>query len=720
MAIKDTQVQLFQSLFKGREDIYARRWERDGKSGYMPAYEVNWDEYEKHKALGGTFKNFKHKKLAPVTPAVVRRHLSGIETVGMYPLLKNNSSWLLAVDFDKENWLDESRRFLEVCSRNGVSAYLERSRSGEGGHVWVFFEKMYPAWKSRKIAFQWLREAEILSDFDKETSFDRLFPNQDYLSGKGFGNLIALPLNKKWMANGNTCFIDPDSTESFADQWKYLEGVQKVSVEILDKLFHSVTNTSSTQTMSGVETDGKLKLVLDKQVWLNKAQLSSELVGYIREQLNFINSDYLMKKKLGRSTWETEKYFKLIGEEDEEIVIPRGFLPELIAFCRTQNIAFEIDDRRKKHPFVSYRSGIVLYPWQEEALEPTSKKDFGVLVAPPGLGKTIMGLELIARKQQPALIVVHRKQLFDQWVERVQSFLGIPEKDIGKFSGDHKKKGKDITVGMIQSLKTMEEDNNLLNAFGTIIVDECHHIPAKTFRETITRFSSYYLYGLTATPMRKNNDEHLIYVYIGKVLAEIPSEFLDQNTSSTVHINIRETSLKAPFDFKIDEYETLSRMLVYDTARNQMIIDDLKKVIEQKKSVLLLTERKGHIEVLNLYLKENFETIALSGDDSKRSQESKMKQIHAGHFQIVLSTGQFFGEGIDVDQFDCLFLVYPFAFKGKLIQYLGRITRSDKLPVIYDYRDKHIHYFEKLFKKRNQFYNEIRKANQMTMGFVDE
>jgi len=717
MSVTSEKIHLFQSLFKGRKDIYARKWEKNGQSGYMHAYEVNWEEYEKYKALGGTFQEFKHKKLIPFTETAIRRHLSGTETIGIYPLLKSNTSWLLAVDFDKENWLEECRQFLKICEQKNIPACLERSRSGEGGHIWIFFEDKYPAWKSRKIAFHLLREAGTLSEFDKNTSFDRLFPNQDYHSGKGFGNLIALPLNKKWMDNGNTCFIDPGSAKPFEDQWKFLEGIQKISATRLDELLQSFTSTTSISTENRNQTKEKLKLILDKQIWLSKAQLSPGLVSFIREQLNFINSDYLMKKKIGRSTWQTEKYFKLIEEQDDRIFIPRGFLPELIAFCSEQKIEIEIDDQRKKHSHVTYNSSIHLYPWQEKALEPTSKKDFGVLVAPPGTGKTIMGLELIARKQQPALIVVHRQQLFDQWIERIESFLGIPEKDIGKFSGSDKKTGLDITVGMIQSLKQIGYENKLLDSFGTIIVDECHHIPAKTFRETITRFNSYYLYGLTATPMRKNNDENLIYVYIGKIFSEIPSEFLDEAQPSTIQINIRETNLKVPFDYKIDDYETLSRILVYDTARNQMIVDDLEKVVDQKKAILLLTERKGQIEVLNLYLKNKFETITLSGDDSKRSKESKMEQIHAGHFQIVLSTGQFFGEGIDVDKFDCLFLVYPFAFKGKLIQYIGRITRSNQLPLIYDYRDKKINYFEKLFKQRNRFYNEIRKANQMTMDF---
>jgi superfamily II DNA or RNA helicase len=714
--ISEKQITLFQSVFKGREDVHARRWKNEDRDGYMPAYNVDWERYEKHKALGGTFQNFKHKELAPLTPAAIRKHLLGKETIGIYPLLKDNTSWLLAADFDKENWMGESRQFLQVCEQHNIPAYLERSRSGNGGHVWIFFQQLCPAWKSRKMAFHLLREAGILSEFEKDASFDRLFPNQDYHSGKGLGNLIALPLNKQWMADGNTCFIDPDTGKSFSDQWKFLAEVQKLPASPLDKVYASIENSSSPSPASVSQSEGELEIVLDNQVWLNRDNIPSLVVSYIRDQLNFINSDYLIKKKLGRSTWQTEKYFNLIGEKGNHVIIPRGSLPDLIAYCKKQEVSYHIEDRRQKKSPVTFRSSIELYPHQEKALELTTKKDFGVIVAPPGSGKTIMGLELIARKQQPALIVVHRKQLFDQWIERIESFLGIPEKDIGKFSGSHKKKGKDITVGMIQTLKQNEESDRILDSFGTIIVDECHHIPAKTFRETIIRFSSYYLYGLTATPMRKNNDEDLIYVYIGNILSEITADFLDDEKSSTIQINIRETALQAPFDYRIDDYETLSRILVHDTARNQLIVDDLTKVIDNKKTVLLLTERKAHIKVLNLYLKDRFETITLSGDDSKGSQQSKMKQIHAGHFQIVLSTGQFFGEGVDVDQFDCLFLVYPFAFKGKLIQYIGRITRSNQIPVIYDYRDRQIEYFEKLFKKRNRFYDEIRKANQMTMN----
>lgn len=341
----------------------------------------------------------------------------------------------------------------------------------------------------------------------------------------------------------------------------------------------------------------------------------------------------------------------------------------MVKFCKEKSIGFEIKDERQKKEGVEFDSNISLYDYQEDALEITDKKDFGVIVAPPGSGKTIMGLELIARKQQPALIIVHRKQLLDQWVERIQSFLGIPKKEIGQIAtAKNHRIGKKITVAMIQSLVKLDDVKEFANSFGTIIIDECHHIPAKTFREAIINFNAYYLYGLTATPIRKNNDEQLIFVYIGEILAQANPAIIKNETEADheISINIKETNLYAPFDYKIDKYETISKILIFDTARNKMIIDDIISQVEERKQILVLTERKEHINVLNLYLKERFETITISGDDPESVRKSKLAQIKMGHFQIVISTGQYFGEGIDIDKLDCLFLVYPFAFEGKL------------------------------------------------------
>ena len=477
----------------------------------------------------------------------------------------------------------------------------------------------------------------------------------------------------------------------------------------MEKLYFDLVEKESKPEIHSTASSDELTIILRNQVFLRRREIPHKLTVFIREHLNFPNADYFVKKRMGRSVYKTEMFFKLIEEGPEEVMLPRGFVAQLVQFCRASAIPFRLEDQRKKLPEVSFASIIELYPHQEAALRPPEKKDFGVIVAPPGAGKTIIGLELIARKAQPALIIVHRKQLLDQWVERIQTFLQIPKADIGQIGAGKKKIGEKITVGMVQSLNKNEKLGEIGRQFGTVIIDECHHIPAKTFRETITYFDAYYLYGLTATPKRKMNDEKLIYVFIGEIISNVRTiEQIQQQRSVSIHI--RETALSVPFKYQLDHYETLSRILIYDTQRNDLVVKDISREIQQGRRALVLTERVDHVQVLSLYLKKQFEIIALTGKDSARSRTSKIAQIKQGHFQVILSTGQFLGEGVDLPQLEVLFLVYPFAFEGKLIQYLGRVMRSSKPPVIYDYRDSQIEYFEKLFKQRRKHYNKLGKG----------
>ena len=704
-------IDIYKSLFRGREDIYAVRWEKDGRGGYMPAYKVDWTDYNRHKAKGGTFANYEKKEYLPINDGAINEHLSGKITMGIYPLLSDNTSFFIAADFDEDNWQESICKLYHTCREAELPAVIERSRSGNGGHLWLFFEENIPAFQSRKIMFELLLQASIISKFEKEPSFDRLFPNQDTHSGKGIGNLIALPLQGNSLKQGNSCFLEPDSFKPVKDQWVFLKTIKKVSKQKINTLYLQLSgNTKEVFTSKYAESQSgfELEILINSEIYLKRVQLNQKLTEFLRDNLNFLNSDYIVKKRLGRTTYSVEKYFKLIEETPEGIIIPRGFAPTLVRFCNSENIPIKVIDERCKQAEITINSKINLLPHQQEVIEQTESKDFGVIVSPPGSGKTIIGLELIARKKQPTLILVHRKQLFDQWVERIQSFLSIPKKQIGQIGNQKDKIGVEITVAIIQSL-TRGGLDELKNKFGMVIVDECHHIPAKSFREVITQLNCYYLYGLTATPKRKNNDEKLIYVYIGNIIYEMTQKELLEQQNSKAEINIRETDLFVPFDYKTDHYETVSRVLIYDTSRNNLILKDIDENISRFKSILILTERKSHVDILNLYLKEKYETIAISGDDSERSRRSKLEQIEQGHFQIIISTGQYFGEGIDISALECLFIVYPFTFEGKLVQYIGRIQRSGKPPVIFDYRDSRINYFEKMFKQRNRYYNKLRK-----------
>ena len=696
-------INTFRSIFKGREDVFAIRWEKSGKSGYMPTYHYDLYHYRTHKMNGGTFANYPHKTYLPLTDNEIHKHLNGVQQIGVYPLQQDNTSWFLVADFDKQNWKDEAVKFLNSCKDKNIPAYLERSRSGNGGHVWIFFDNRYPAIRSRKIFISILEQSGAFSMFDKSSSFDRLFPNQDFLSGKGLGNLVALPFFKPAMENGNSCFINPETFEPHTDQWQFLNEIERVSIEVLDKLFQEISTTKKLPIPK--KDNSKLSITLQKNIRIQRDGLTTLLINFLKDELNFANSEFFIKKKSGKNTFGTERYFKSVEETENEVILPRGFIGKLLRFCKEQNLEFDFQDNRKPKEEIQYSFNANLRNHQEKVIDTVSKKDFGVIVAPPGSGKTVMGLKIIAGKKQPALILVHRKQLLEQWQERVQAFLGIPKHEIGIIGKGKAKIGKQITIATIQSLPKQIEQ--IQNQFGTILVDECHHIPAETFRNTIEKLNTFYLYGLTATPFRKYNDDKLIFAFLGDIISEVQSNEIENFKHA--QIIVRNTDLDVPFNSKTDNFETLSKILVHDSERNKLILNDIKSELSKGKRIAIITERKEHIDTLYLFLKQSYEVITLSGDDSETNRKSKWQTLQQGNFQVLITTGQYFGEGSDLSNISSLFLVYPFSFKGKLIQYIGRVQRSEINPTIYDYRDIKIDYLNKLFLKRNTYYRQITK-----------
>ena len=652
-----------------------------------------------------------------LTADQVYRHLDGRQLIGLYPLLLDNSSWLIAADFDRRSWLEDCSNFLKICYDYNIPAYLERSRSGNGGHVWIFFDNVYPAFKSRAIILALLEKSGVVSVFDKNSSFDRLFPNQDRLSGKSFGNLIALPFHKTAMDAGNSCFIDPNTALPYPDQWQFLGNIQRISTAQLDSVFFSLT---SLKTEASTES-GVINITLSNHIELRSNEISPELSDFLKEELNFFNADFMIRKNSGRSTFGTKRYFRFIEEANGRAIIPKGFIRKLVTYCSQHNIPYQLNDQRKLLPTAGFSFHASLRDYQLPAIEAAAKKGIGVIVAPPGSGKTVIGLKIIADKQQPALIVVHRKQLADQWAERIEAFLGIAKQDIGRIGQGKTKIGKQITIAMVQSLgKEIQrtENNQLINTFGTIIVDECHHIAAETFKNPISLFHSYYLYGLTATPFRRNADDRQIFIHLGEVISELKSS--DLGISTQPEIIIRNTALDVPYNPKTDRFETLSNILVHDSDRNKLIFQDLAFQLATGKRIVILTERKEHIETLQQYLKQSYETVTLSGDDSETSRNAKWKTLKEGNYQILITTGQYFGEGSDLHNAQCLFLVYPFSFEGKLIQYIGRVQRSELTPVIYDYRDIKIDYLNSMFLKRNVYYKKLIRHRTLFDDIVEE
>lgn len=701
-------IDLFRSIFSGREDTFAIHWKKGSKSGYMPAYIFDPYIYRLHSQAGGNLSNFPNKKLRPYTTEEIVKHLKGEQRIGIYPLLTDNTSRLIAADFDGEEWEKESRRFMRICRDHGIPAYLERSQSGNGGHVWIFFEQPYQAWKSRKIIRELLVRERILSALEGEGSFDRLFPNQDKHSGKGFGNLIALPLHGKAMKKGNSCFIDEHS-RPYSDQWAFLTDIRKISTVKLNGIYEILFGKENSGDLSCT----KLQITLREKLYLNRFAIPPELGAFLRKKLSFDNPEYFIRKKMKKSTYGTERTFRYYEETDREVIVPRGITGKLIRFCREHKIPYEFSDERKRATPINFENKIELRSYQKSVLEAADQKDFGIIVAPPGSGKTIMALKIIAKKHQPTLIVVHRIFLMEQWKDRISEFLGIPKTEIGTIGKGSTLKHKEkelpkIAVATIQSLTKYKDDpekKHILDSFGTLIVDECHHIPAKTYRNLISKIPSYYQYGLTATPFRKWDSGKSISVHLGEVIATIrPAEMEGYKRARLV---VRDTSLDVPFNPKTDAFEILSKILIHDSSRNKQILADLRAELGMGRKIVVITERKEHIDALYQFLKGGFETVTLSGEDSLSSRQKKWEILHRGDYQVVITTGQYFGEGTDLKNANCLFLVYPFTFKGKLIQYIGRVQRSEITPLIYDYRDRNIPYLDRMFLQRNKHYRNL-------------
>lgn len=451
-----------------------------------------------------------------------------------------------------------------------------------------------------------------------------------------------------------------------------------------------------------------LQIVVAEQLIIPQAQLLPKVKKFLREKLFILNSEYIIKERLGKPVYDVPKFFDLIEDDGADVRLPRGFLGQLTEFLDKEKIPYSVTHRHPDFVARGLHSSITLRPEQEHLTEQAFAAGNGAIVAPPGSGKTMMGLELIARHDRPALILTHRKQLLDQWVERVGEHLGLAKKQIGRYSSAYKKPSQYVTVGLLQSFARAKDLSEFTAQFGTIIVDECHHIPAKTFRAVISRLNAPHIYGLTATPKRKHNDERLIYYYIGPIVAAMDASTARASQAVEFGITIRETSLRLPFDWKTDQFELLAKVLCYDTARNEQVVQDIRQQVGLGRRTLVLSERKEHLKILELYLRDDARTIVFSGDDSASQRTAKLEQIRNGEYDVILATGQLFGEGMHIATIETLILAFPFAFEGKLAQYAGRLLHSDQPRQLIDYRDGQVAVLEKQYKQRRRYYNKMK------------
>ncbi len=702
MISREERVSIFLSRFKGRSDVFARRWQKwdSSISGYAPVYT-----------------DYKKKTYEPFTAEWAEKHLLGSIVIGVYPLLQDNTSHFIAADFDGDGWKESVKEFYGVCKKYNVPVAIERSRSGNGAHAWLFFTEPYSAYKSRQVFLALLREANSIGEFEKNESFDRLFPNQDYLSGKGLGNLIALPLQGVSRKNGNSVFVDPENDfQVIDDQWSFLKDTRLLTPKDLDALHEKLTSvpiipTDKKNKRRLKKGKGVINIIISNTIQIYRGELLPSLVSFLREELNLLNIEYIVKERAGLPIYGSPRFINTIEVEGEFVSVPRGFILELSKWLDTKGIHYSVIDKRITAEPVRFALKTTLFPYQEKALKTFAKETQGVLVAPAGAGKTIMGLGLISQKKQPAIILTHRRQIYDQWLDRIESTLGIPRTKIGQICSIKKKETLPITVAMVQTLARINDWGRISEKFGTVIIDECHHMPAKIFRNVVSKFRGKYLFGLTATPDRKYNDQKLISAYLGPIIHTVKKEEIveRQITSGSTPIDIvliRSTDTEIPFATTPLHFPLISKVVSNDSRRNALIVADIINEAKSGKRCLVLTERKEHVEILQAYLRKDFETIAFSGDLSARQRKFALQKIKGGRFAILIATGQILGEGTDIENLDILFLAFPVSFHGKLAQYVGRIRRDGGAKKIYDYRDTKVPYLDKMWKKRATFYRK--------------
>ncbi len=743
---REAKVRLFRTLFRGREDVFPRRWEsrKTGKSGYSPACANEWDSLLCAKKRGsGAARTAScvdccEHVFFPVTDEEIEKHLKGFQVMGVYPLLVDETCWFLAADFDDGAWQEDIASFRETCRSHNVPIAIERSRSGNGAHAWFFFSEPVPSSLARNLGCFLITESMSHRHQISMSSYDRLFPNQDTLPKGGFGNLIALPLQREARAMGNSVFVDASLTP-YSDQWAFLSGIQHIDPNrvreiVQDSGRHGVMGLRMVETEEeadhtpwkrppsgyterisiGEPLPREVHAVISQRLFIERNSLPSPLLNQIKRLAAFQNPEFYKRQSMRLSTALTPRVIACAEELPEHITLPRGCLPEVEALLNGYGISLSVSDKREEGTVLDCSFTGTLTSVQEQAAKALLAHDAGVLVAPPGIGKTVVGTYLIAMRRRNTLVLVHRKPLLDQWVAQLALFLGKTQKEIGQIgAGKNRLTGK-IDVAMMQSLVRLGRVANLVTGYGHIIVDECHHIPAVSFERILSEVKARFVTGLTATPRRRDGQQPIVHMQLGPVRFAVDSRNKNVQRPFAHFLIVRETGFAPILQTDRAGIQELYAMLAADQTRNELICADVVRALEDRRSPIVLTERRDHLERLAERLREHVpHLIVLHGTmkaSARREALSYLATVPDGEARLLLATGRYIGEGFDDARLDTLFLAMPVSWKGTLIQYSGRLQRlySGKTEVqIYDYVDRQVPMLLRMFEKRLRGYRAI-------------
>ncbi len=718
------KIALFRSLFRGRTDVYPARWESAKGAGYSPVCINEWKpgvcQKPKVKCSNCDYRDF-----SCVTDQVIYDHLAGKRTIGVYPLLHDETCCFLAVDFDDANWRDDVQAFRESCQESNVPAYVEISRSGKGAHAWIFFAEAVPVREARRLGAALISMTCARTRQLALSSYDRFFPNQDTLPKGGFGNLIALPLQKKSRDHGFSVFVD-DRWKPFDDQWSFLAAVQKMSAEDVETAIFRISGKSHPLDVAFVTCDDEdepwklpprddrivgplpksITLILANHVFIAKDELPQQLVNRLIRIAAFQNPEFYRAQAMRLSVWNKPRIIGCAENFPKHISMPRGSLDEIVALFEKHGIDCRFQDERSPGESIDIRFTGKLRDDQELAVSEILKHEAGVLCAPTAFGKTVTAAALIARCPVSTLILVHRTELLNQWLERLTTFLDVSKSDLGIVGGGKNKPTGVIDVAVMQSLVRKENLHELLSRYGHVIVDECHHLSAFSFESILKQCRAKYVTGLTATPIRRDGHHPIIFMQCGPIrhIAKRPE-------NAPTDLTVVPRWLTAP-EISMDEsVQGLFKRLTLNEYRNGIILQDAREAYRQGRKVIVLTERTEHLDLLREKLEADIENIfVLHGRLPKKQRAevlSRLNDLNDTVPRILLATGKLIGEGFDYPPLDTLILAMPISWKGILQQYAGRLHRehSTKTDVwIYDYVELGHPLLNRMWEKRVRGY----------------
>jgi superfamily II DNA or RNA helicase len=693
----DAKVSLFRRLFRGRTDVYPVRWESKatGRSGYAPACANEWRAglCEKPRIKCGDCAN---RLLLPLSDAVIYSHLAGEQTVGIYPLLEDDTCNFVAVDFDYAEWRADIRAFGQSCEELGVPVALEISRSGQGAHAWVFFAGRVLARDARRLGSALISHTCARTRQLKLESYDRLFPSQDTLPKGGFGNLIALPLQKHPRDNGYSVFVDAD-LQPFDDQWSYLASLQPMALKDIEPTILRATGREHPLDVTFIEDEdlatpwkrpvspaGKLAgdmpdsltVTFANFLYIDKAAMPQSLANRLIRLAAFQNPEFHKAQAMRLSVWDKPRVIGCAENYPQHIALPRGCLEAAKHLLRDNGIRCDLRDERCPGEAIDVRFVGSLRPDQAAAVDGMLPHDTGVLCAPTAFGKTVTAAAIVARRGVNALVLVHRTELLHQWQERLQAFLGADNSVVGTVGGGKARPTGKIDIAVMQSLSRLHEVNPLVENYGHVIIDECHHIGAASFDAILKRTKAKFVLGLTATPIRRDGLHPIIFMQCGPV-RHTAAQPVGAPRELEVVAQERHAAIDLPPEAGIQE---VFRQIASDSARTEAIAVQVRNVYAQGRKVLVLTERTQHLEAIQTALGiAPLSTFVLHGRLSKKQRTALIEELNAlppDAPRILLATGKLVGEGFDHPPLDTLVLAMPVSWKGTLQQYAGRLHRE--------------------------------------------